>query len=63
MSTRELVIDLVTKPPEDASMDDILEKIAFVAGVNHAIEQADRGEGISLEELEKRIEQWRTESS
>jgi hypothetical protein len=63
MSNRELVMDLVAKLPEDASMKDIMEKIAFVAGVNHAIDQADRGEVISLEELEKRIEQWSTESS
>jgi hypothetical protein len=32
MSNRELVMDLVAKLPEDASMEDIMEKIAFVAG-------------------------------
>ncbi len=39
MSNRELVLDLVRQLPEDSSM----EKIAFVAGVNEAIAEADRG--------------------
>ena len=62
MSNRELVIDVVNKLPEDTPIADILERIAFVAGVNEAIEEADRGDVISLEELEKRVEQWATES-
>jgi predicted transcriptional regulator len=63
MSNRELVIDVVSKLPEDTPIEDILEKIAFVAGVNEAIAQADRGEVISLDELEKRMKQWATEST
>jgi predicted transcriptional regulator len=63
MSNRELVLDLVRKLPEDTSMEEIMEKIAFVAGVNEAIAEADRGELIPLEEVEKMIAKWATESS
>jgi predicted transcriptional regulator len=62
MSNREIVLDLVSKLPDDTSMEDILEKIAFVAGVNEAIAEADRGEGIPLEDVEKLIAQWAAES-
>jgi predicted transcriptional regulator len=62
MSNRELVIDVVSKLPEDTPIEDILERIAFVAGVNEAIAEADRGEVITLEELKKQMKQWDTES-
>lgn len=63
MSNRELVMDLVSKLPEDMPLEDIARKIEFVAGVKEALAQSDRGEGISLEEAEKLIKQWATESS
>ena len=58
MSNRELVLDLVSQLPDDTSMEDILEKIAFVAGVSEAIAKADRGECISIEEMRTRIKTW-----
>jgi predicted transcriptional regulator len=63
MSNREIVIDLVSKLPEDTSMEDILERIAFVAGVNKAIEEADRGEFVSVEEARRLVKVWATKSS
>ena len=62
MSNRELVIDLVAKLPEDASMEDITEKIAFVAGVKEGLVESERGEGYSIEEVEAMIKKWATES-
>jgi predicted transcriptional regulator len=63
MSNRELVIDLVSKLPENASLEDIMEKIAFVAGVKEAIAESDRGEVLPIEDVEKLIEKWANESS
>jgi hypothetical protein len=63
MSNRELVLDVVSKLPEDSSMEDIMEKIRFVAGVQEAIEEADRGEGIPIEEARKRLRIWPSKSS
>ena len=63
MSNRELVLDLVSKLPEDTSLEAIMEKIAFVAGVNEAIAQADRGEVISVEEARRRIKSWAASKS
>jgi len=63
MSNRELVIDLVRKLPEDTSLENIAREIEFVAGVKEAIAQADRGEGMPIEDVEKLIKQWAAESS
>jgi len=63
MSNRELVLDVLNQLPADTSIEDIIERIAFVAGVREGLAEADRGEGIPLEEVEKLIEKWAAESS
>lgn len=63
MSNRELVIDLVNRLPEDAPLGDIIEQLRFVAGVQEGLDEANRGEGTPLEEVEKLIHEWTTPSS
>jgi hypothetical protein len=58
MSDRELVADLLTRLPEDASLDAIARAIGLIAGLRKAREQARRGEGVSIEELRKLIPAW-----
>ena len=58
MSNRELVIDLVSKLPEDTPLEDIARRIELLAGINVAREQAKRGEGIPAEEARKLIDAW-----
>jgi hypothetical protein len=58
MSDRELVADLLSKLPEDASLDAIAEQIEFLAGIRRAREQAGRGEGRPIEEVRKLIGTW-----
>ena len=63
MSNRELILDVVSKLPEDASMEDIVEQIRFVAGVREALEESERGEGVPIEEARKLIRIWASKSS
>lgn len=63
MSNRELVIDLLSKLPENMPLEDIAEEIRFVAGVNEAIAQADRGEVVSVEEARRLVRIWTSKSS
>jgi hypothetical protein len=58
MSDRELVADLLTKLPEDASLDVIKDQIELLAGIRRAREQARRGEGRPIEEVRKFIGTW-----
>ncbi|MGD0350819.1 MAG: hypothetical protein ABSB84_11000 [Verrucomicrobiota bacterium] len=58
MSSREMVIDLVTKLPEDTSLAEIAREIELLAGIQRAREQARRGEGVPAEEARKLVEAW-----
>jgi hypothetical protein len=58
VSNRELVIDLVSKLPQDTPLADIARQIELLAGIQVAREQARRGEGIPAEEARKLIDSW-----
>ncbi len=58
MSNKEIVIDLVGRLPEDATLLEIAREIEFVAGVREGFAQLDRGEGVPLEEVEKQLSSW-----
>ena len=53
MSNREIVIDLLSKLPEDTSLEEIAREIELLAGIKTAREQTRRGEGIPAEEFKK----------
>jgi hypothetical protein len=58
MSNREIVIDLLSKLPEDTSLEEIARKIELLAGIKTAREQACRCEGIPAEDARKLIDTW-----
>jgi predicted MarR family transcription regulator len=58
MSNREIVIDLLSKLPEDASLQEIAREIELLAGIKVAREQAARSEGIPAEDARKLIDTW-----
>jgi len=63
MSNREQVLDIVKKLPDDTPIEEIIRQIAFVTGMNEALEQSERDEGISIEEVRELLEKWTSESS
>lgn len=58
MSNKQIVADLMTRLPEEASLTDIAREIEFVAGIREGFAQLDRGEGMALEEVEKQLPSW-----
>jgi hypothetical protein len=44
-----MVIELVQRLPDEASMLDIAREIEFVAGVREAMEEMDRGDGFTAQ--------------
>jgi|SRR6266404_985071 len=58
MSSKELVLELVRKLPDEASMLDIAREIEFVAGVREAMSEFDHGDSVETEQLLKEIPQW-----
>jgi predicted transcriptional regulator len=60
MSNKEVVSDLLTRLPDDVSLQQIAREVEFVAGIREGFAQLDRGEGVDLEKVEKLIESWTT---
>ena len=60
MSNKEVVSDLLTRLPDDVSLQQIAREVEFVAGVREGLAQLDRGEGVEIEDVEKLIESWTT---
>ena len=58
-----MVIELVQRLPDEASMLDIAREIEFAAGVREAMDEMDRGEGITADELLRELPQWTNGSS
>ena len=58
MSSRETVIDLVTRLPEDMPLAEIAREIELLAGIKTAREQARRREGIPVEDARKLVDAW-----
>jgi hypothetical protein len=58
VSNREIVIDLLSRLPEDASLEEIAREIELLAGIKIARDQARRSEGIPAEDARKLIDTW-----
>ena len=58
MSSKELVLELLKKLPDEASMMEIAREIEFVAGIREAMGQFDQGESLTAEELLKEVPKW-----
>ena len=58
MSTKQIVQDLLEKLPEDISLQEVAQKIEFVAAVRQGLSEIDRGERIPIEEIERELPSW-----
>jgi hypothetical protein len=58
MSSREMVIELVTRLPENTPLTEIARQIELLAGIQAAREQARRSEGIPAEDARKLVDAW-----
>jgi hypothetical protein len=53
--TRERMIEVIRELPEDASVDDAIERLVFLAKIEEGLAQLDRNEGIPHEEVKRRL--------
>lgn len=58
MSSREMVINLVNKLPENLSLAEIAREIELLAGIQAGRDQARQGKGIPAEEARKLVTAW-----
>ncbi len=60
MTEKEIVLKAVRALPDDSSIDDIADRIEFLAAVQKGLDQLDRGEGIPHDEIKKQLASWLT---
>ena len=58
MSTKEILLDMAEKLPPDATLVDAIYELELRQAVEEGLASLDRGEGIPLEEVRKRIPEW-----
>jgi predicted transcriptional regulator len=60
MSNKEVVVHLLTRLPENVSLEQIAREIEFIAGVREGLDQLDRNEGVPVSRVEEMIASWPT---
>ncbi len=55
---KDEVIKLISKMPDNVSIDEIMEELYFKLQVNRGLQELDNGKGIPHEEVEKRMQRW-----
>ena len=58
MTIREKVIQVVQDLPDDASVEDAMERLLLLAKIERGIEQADSGQTISHTQVKQRMAKW-----
>jgi len=61
MSQKELVLDAIQELPDDASIDQISDRVKFLAAIQKGINDIDRGDTVPHEEIKKQLAAWLTE--
>ena len=60
MTTKDIAINTIAALPEDATWDDVQERINFVAGVRKGLRELDEGKGIPHDRVKEEFAQWLT---
>ena len=58
MTVKEEILELMEQLPDDATIEDAIERLIVLYKIQQGLEQLDKGEGIPQEEAKKRIRQW-----
>ena len=58
MTTKQKVIRAVQNLPDDASFQDAMERLLFLAKIERGLQQADSGQTIAHEKVKQRMKKW-----
>jgi len=58
MSVKEQVLQSVQSLPADATIEDAMERLLFLAKVQRGLQQADAGQTVSHNQVRERAEKW-----
>ncbi len=52
------IVKAVQELPEDATFEDAIERLRLLWQIEQGLEQSRRGEGVSQDEVERRVRSW-----
>ena len=58
MTTKDRVLHAVQDLPEDSSIEDVMERLLFMAKVERGIQQADAGKTITHGQVREKMAKW-----
>ena len=58
MTEKEIVLETIRALPDDCSLEEIAERVEFMAAVQKGLDQLDRGESIPHDEVKKQLASW-----
>ena len=61
MSQKELVLEAIQELPDDSSIDQIADRVEFLAAIQKGMNDLDRGEIIPHETIKRQMAAWLTE--
>ena len=56
ITTKERVLDVLKGLPEDAALEDVIERLCFVAKVERGLAQADNGQTIAHADVKRGLD-------
>lgn len=58
MTVKEQVMDVITKMPNDSTLDDIGYEIYVIQSIQQGLDELDRGDSLTHEEAGKELGHW-----
>ena len=58
MTNKEIVQNLLQRIPDDTPLEVIAEELRFLGRVQRGLSELDRGESVSIEEVERNLHSW-----
>ncbi|MBN1867394.1 hypothetical protein JW916_08885 [Candidatus Sumerlaeota bacterium] len=58
MTTKQIAIHSIEDLPDDATWDDIQDRIDFIVGVRRALRELDDGKGIPHDQVKEESSSW-----
>ncbi len=58
MTTKERVLQAVNSLPDDASIEDAMDRLLLMAKIERGLQQADSGKTVAHSEVKERMAKW-----
>ena len=58
MTTKDAIIELIRKLPDDVTVDDVMQELYVRRSIEEGLKELDEGNGIPHDEVKRRLAKW-----